>query len=60
MSCDVIVYDICESVELIKEASWAMQSIHDNMSSFPQQKTFICVTTALTWAHTKPLNPVRV
>ena len=58
MTCDVIVYDISGSHDLVEEASWAVQSLHDHMSSFVTQKIFICVSTVLTWARTKPLNPV--
>ena len=35
-----------------------MQILHDNMSLFTTQKMFICISTVLTWARTKPLNPV--
>lgn len=37
---------------------WAVQSLHDEMSSFASQKVFVFISTVLTWAKTKPLNPV--
>lgn len=60
LSCDVIIYDICQSPESVEEATWAMQAVHDNISTFTQQKVFICISTALSWARTKPLNPVSI
>ena len=33
-------------------------AIHDQISSLTSQKVFICLSTVLTWARSKPLDPV--
>ena len=33
-------------------------ALHDGLSAFASQKVFVCVTTVLTWARSKPLDPV--
>ena len=37
----------------------SLPALHDQLSSFASQKVFICISTIMTWARTKPLNIVR-
>jgi adenylate kinase len=57
IQCDIVIYDICEDSEQVEEARWAVQALHGEMGLFSQQKVFICMSTVLTWARTKPLDP---
>ena len=34
-------------------------ALHDQLSVFTTQKVFILVSTILTWARSKPIDPVR-
>ncbi|XP_019850545.1 PREDICTED: adenylate kinase 7-like isoform X1 [Amphimedon queenslandica] len=57
LTCDAIVYNISDTATEVEEAMWAIQELHEKMSSFATVKVFVCVSTVLTWAKTKPLNP---
>ena len=35
-------------------------AIHDQLSAISTQKVFICVSSVLTWARSKPLDPVKI
>ncbi|KAJ3183943.1 Adenylate kinase 7 [Gaertneriomyces sp. JEL0708] len=51
LSCDVIVYDM---VACLDEAAWAIQMLSEQADSFAESsKTFIGISTVMTWARTK-------
>ena len=58
LTCDAIVYNISDTATQVEEAMWAIQELHEKMSTFATVKVFVCISTVLTWAKTKPLNPV--
>ncbi|XP_074647604.1 adenylate kinase 7-like [Tubulanus polymorphus] len=55
--CDVIVYDITEDPDEIDEATWAVSQLHSDLDKIDSQKMFILISTVLTWARSKPLDP---
>eukprot|EP00794_Sanderia_malayensis_P019922 gene19922-21874_t len=54
--CDVIVYDIISNPSQVDEASWAASALHAELETFTSPKIFICVSTAMTWAKSKPVD----
>ncbi|XP_061610212.1 adenylate kinase 7-like [Phyllopteryx taeniolatus] len=56
LDCDVVVYNISENAtqDDIEEAIWAITALHGEMENFKSKKTFILVSTVMTWAMTKP------
>ncbi|XP_043226129.1 adenylate kinase 7-like [Amphibalanus amphitrite] len=56
--CEVIIYDITSGgQELVEEATWAVETLHDRLELWPKRKVFILISTVMTWAKTKPLDP---
>ncbi|XP_049613122.1 adenylate kinase 7a isoform X1 [Syngnathus scovelli] len=55
LECDVVVYNISENANQddIEDATWAITALHGEMENFRSKKTFILVSTVLTWAMTK-------
>lgn len=58
MECDVIIYDIMHDPEQVDEACWAMSTLHSAMDNIDKPKIFILLSTVMTWAKTKPADPV--
>jgi adenylate kinase len=58
MECDVIVYDIINDLEQVDEACWAISVLHSQLEKIDKPKIFILLSTCMTWAKTKPSDPV--
>ena len=75
LTCDVIVYhsevheetswavqgtvNHCLYSTTIMLCSSISTAIHDQLSTFASQKVFVLISTVMTWARSKPLDPVR-
>uniref|UniRef100_A0A1B6CKG7 Adenylate kinase 7 n=3 Tax=Clastoptera arizonana TaxID=38151 RepID=A0A1B6CKG7_9HEMI len=68
LKCGVVIFDISKSREEIKEATWALNSIvsslleeqNQNPQTFENSnvsRVFILISTLMTWALTKSLDP---
>jgi len=57
MECDVVIYDIIHEPEQVDEACWAISALHSELERIDKPKTFILLSTVLTWAKTKPADP---
>uniref|UniRef100_A0A8C6UPN7 Adenylate kinase 7b n=1 Tax=Neogobius melanostomus TaxID=47308 RepID=A0A8C6UPN7_9GOBI len=57
MDCDVIVYNITQHQDQVEEAFWAVTSLQNELNNFPGPKMFILVSTVMTWACRKPIDP---
>ncbi|KYM99929.1 Putative adenylate kinase 7, partial [Cyphomyrmex costatus] len=69
MTCGIIIYDITQEPDQIKEACWILKELIRMLESmekkspkaFKQEEStryFILISTIMTWAFTKPLDPV--
>ncbi|XP_033112222.1 adenylate kinase 7-like [Anneissia japonica] len=55
--CDIVIYDINEDQGQIDEATWAVSALHAELERFKTPKMFILLSTVMTWAKSKPLDP---
>ena len=54
---DVVIYNICSDSSQIVEAEFAVNALHHDMEKFLNPKTFILISTCLTWAKTRSFDP---
>jgi adenylate kinase len=59
MECDVVIYDITQDVNQVEEASWAIEAVSSQLD-IEKPKTFILLSSVMTWAKTKPVDPVSL
>ncbi|XP_039248453.1 adenylate kinase 7-like isoform X2 [Styela clava] len=57
LECDIIIYNTNEDFDVIDEAVWSVSSLHTEIEHFDGPKTFILLSTVMTWAKSKPLDP---
>ena len=59
MEADVIIYDITQDATQVDEACWAISALHSELEKIDKHKIFILLSPLLTWAKTKPADPVN-
>ncbi|XP_023575433.1 adenylate kinase 7 isoform X2 [Octodon degus] len=57
LECDTIIYNITESPKQAEEAIWAVSALNEEVKRFGKRKVFILLSTVMTWARSKPLDP---
>ncbi|XP_024914347.1 adenylate kinase 7-like isoform X2 [Cynoglossus semilaevis] len=54
LESDVIIYNISQHEDQVEEAMWALTALHKDIAQFSGPKTFILISTVLTWVCIKP------
>uniref|UniRef100_A0A3P9IFF9 Adenylate kinase 7b n=1 Tax=Oryzias latipes TaxID=8090 RepID=A0A3P9IFF9_ORYLA len=57
MQCDAVIYNVSQETGQVEEAMWAVTALHGLMGSFSGPKMFILISTVMTWASSKPVDP---
>ncbi|MEQ2299882.1 hypothetical protein AMECASPLE_019531 [Ameca splendens] len=57
MECHVVIYNISQDAEQVEEATWAVKALHNQTEHFSSPKLFILVSSVMTWASSRPLDP---
>ncbi|XP_063679451.1 adenylate kinase 7-like isoform X3 [Bolinopsis microptera] len=60
IQCDVVVYDVSTSESEVEDCLLACNALHEQIANFKSPKTFICLSSVMTWCKTKPNEPVRL
>ncbi|XP_068451610.1 adenylate kinase 7 [Clinocottus analis] len=57
MDCEVVIYNVTQHAEQVDEALWAVTALHKEMEHFSGPKMFILISTVMTWACSRPVDP---
>ncbi|KAM4723462.1 adenylate kinase 7 [Anableps anableps] len=57
MECHIVIYNISQDPEQVEEADWAVTALNNQKEDFSSLKLFILISTVMTWASSKPLDP---
>lgn len=57
MQCDIIVFDTTTSEAQAEDCLLACNALHEQIVNFQTPKTFICLSSVMTWGKTKPNEP---
>uniref|UniRef100_A0A3Q0RZS9 Adenylate kinase 7b n=1 Tax=Amphilophus citrinellus TaxID=61819 RepID=A0A3Q0RZS9_AMPCI len=57
MGCDVVIYNVTQHADQVEEALWAVSALHNEIEQFSGPKVFILISTVMTWACSKPVDP---
>ncbi|EDO36546.1 predicted protein [Nematostella vectensis] len=57
LGCDIVLYDINGPPDQVDQATWAVSALYAELENWSGLKVFICMSTIMTWARSKPLDP---
>ena len=60
MECDVVIYDIIQDPQQVDEACWDISALNSELERIDKPKIFILLSTVMTWAKSKPADPVSM